>query len=396
MSDYLGRLRDQLVDTSRVLHSRPARRRFAAFPLTAALVLGVAGTAAGGTYLALSNSSIAPFAASDVAPEQRVAPGTSRVQTLRAADPQRGLLPWTIRVSRSETGLQCSTVGQVEGEAFGLVGLDGQFREVPESNADACGQPDTLLGTRIFAAKRSRDVRTVLYGVAGPELERVTVALAGGAPRTVPHAPDGAFVFVLGRYPEDARPTVTLRMKDGTTRRHTFPSADGFVVADPFGGRAWRLTSFGFGVSVQPGKRPPKPPRLQKGCVNFATARSLPDEPNVSSPPVCGLQPGRRGVKHDVVYFDTRRLSGRGPSRNFMAGNWNGHPPRVAVWGAARDHKRIVVRAGRFRAQLKPLANGTFLVLLPPSTDPSSVTVAVDGKQYGHTHGTVEPPEGAR
>ena len=171
-----------------------------------------------------------------MAPEQRVAPGTSRVEALRAADPQRGLLPWTIRVSRSETGLQCSTVGQVEGGAFGLVGLDGQFREVPESNADACGQPDTLLGTRIFAAKRSRDVRTVLYGVAGPDLERVTVALAGGEPRTVPHAPDGAFVFVLRRYPEDARPTVTLRMKDGTTRRHTFPSADGFVVADPFGG----------------------------------------------------------------------------------------------------------------------------------------------------------------
>ena len=45
---------------------------------------------------------------------------------------------------------------------------------------------------------------------------------------------------------------------------------------------------------------------------------------------------------------------------------------------------------------MKPLANGTFLVLLPPTTDPSSVTVAVDGEQYGHTHGTVEPPEGAR
>ena len=119
---------------------RSPRRRFAAFALTGTLVLGVAGTAAGGTYLALRASSIAPFAAADVTPEQRVAPGTSRVLDVRAADPDADAPPWTVRVSRSHAGLVCTTVGQALNGEFGLVGLDGTFRALPEANADAWGR----------------------------------------------------------------------------------------------------------------------------------------------------------------------------------------------------------------------------------------------------------------
>jgi hypothetical protein len=379
--NFFDQIERDLVQAAAV---RPARARFAAFGLAAALVLGVGGTAAAGTYLALSNSSIAPFAASDVTPEQRVAAGSSVVTDLRAADPDGGS-PWALRVSRSDTGLQCSAVGQLKDGAFGIVGLDGTFRELPEANADACGEPGTLLGTRIFAAERSRDVRTVVNGIAGPDLERVMVD-----ERVVPHTAEGAFLAVLRRYPEDAQPVVTLRMKDGTTRRHAF-AGDGFVVADPYGGRAWKLESFGFGVPPGTKQGP-----TQTGCVHFVTARSVPAEPNVSSPPVCGLQTVRAGARPRTLWFDTRRLSGSGPARSFMGGNWNDHPPRVAVWGSAWSHKRIVVRAGRFQQAAAPKLNGTFLVLLPLSTDPDDVTVEVDGKRYGSSFGTVRPPKGAR
>ena len=91
---------------------------------------------------------------------------------------------------------------------------------------------------------------------------------------------------MLRGYPEDAGPAVTLELSDGTRRRWAYASGDGFTVPDPYGGRAWKLTSFGFGSP--PARRPP---RLQTGCVNFMTARAVPDEPNVSSPPVCGLSP---------------------------------------------------------------------------------------------------------
>ena len=154
--------------------------------------MSVAGTAAAGTYLALRNSSIAPFAATDVTPEQRVAPGTSRLPALRAADPDRGAPAWTVRVSRSAAGLQCSTVGQVQEGAFGLVGLDGAFRTLPEANADACGEPGTLFGTRVFDADRPRDVRTVVNGVAGPGVEQVTITLADQRPRSGRRTPPRA------------------------------------------------------------------------------------------------------------------------------------------------------------------------------------------------------------
>jgi hypothetical protein len=364
-------------------------RPLSASVLIAVLALGVVGTAAGGSYLALTQSAIAPFAVTDATPEQRVVAGSSTIAPVRAADPRPGQLPWTVRISRSETGLQCSTVGQVKDGTFGLVGQDGTFRPLPEANADACGEPGTLLGTRVFAAKRTRDVRTVVNGVAGADLETVKVTAAGSKPRTVPHTPDGAFAFVVSGYPEDAQPVVTLRRTGGATRTYSFGSGDGFVVADPYGGRAWKLSAFGVGIG-----RAKKPPRLVTACVNFATARAVPDEPSVSSPPVCGLEPGRRGVKLKPLYFDTRRLSGAGPSGNFLAGNWNHHPARVAVWGSARGHRRIVVRAGSFSQVTKPRLNAAFLVFLPPKTPIKTVTVEVDGKRYGPSSGTVDPPKG--
>ena len=330
---------------------------FAAFALSAALA-----------------SPITPYAATDVTPEQRVVAGTSAVSTLRASDPERGRLPWTLRISRSETGLQCSTVGQVQDSTFGLAGLDGAFRALPEANADACGEPGTLIGARVFAAKRTRDVRSVLYGVAGAGVAKVTLTVAGGKPRTVPHTADGAFLLALRGYPEDAQPVVTIRRAGGATS--TFDPVGGHdtVVADPFGGRAWKLQVFGFG-----GPRNAKS-RVNVTCVDFLTARAVPDEPNVTSTPVCGAEPSRPGAKRTSLYFAARRLSGSGPSTNFLAGHWAGHPARVAVWGIARGFKRITVHAGAFSKSTVPLINGGFLVFLPRSTRTAAVKVTVDGK----------------
>ncbi len=338
--------------------------------------------------VALGAALIAPVAPTDTTPEQRVAPASSAVTTLRAADPESGQPAWTLRLARSETGLQCSTVGQVSDDAFGLEGLDGTFRVLPEPNVDACGEPGTLLGARVFAARQVENVRTVVYGVAGAGVTRVSIAVAGGRTQVVPHTAEGAFVAVLRGYPEDAQPSVTIARADGSERTQSFAAKHGFVVADPYGGRAWKLEAFGFGGS--------RAAKLQRTCVLFATARSVPGDANVSSTPVCGLEPARRGVKHRALYFATRRLSGAGPSRNYLAGNWNHHPARVAVWGIARDAKRITVIAGSLRVRTAPRLNGGFLVFLPPSTRAASVHVVIDGKRYGSSFGTVTPPKQAR
>ena len=390
MSRFFDDLERDLVRAAEA-RAKVRRRgpRAMALPLAAALVLAVAGTAAGGTYLALRSSSIAPFADEDVTAEQRVEPGTSRVVDLRAADPDRSAPPWALRLSRSDAGLLCTTVGQVRDGEFGLVGLDAVFRGLPEANADACGEEGAMIGTRVFAARRFRDVRTVVNGVAG-DLERVTLAARGGPPRAVPHSAEGAFVAVLAGYPEDAQPVVTLHRRDGSRREYEF-ARDDFVVVDPYGERAWRLESFGYGQPIKPGAPRPPTPRRQPSCVNFAKARAVEGELHVLSPPVCGWQSGRRSGPHDTLFFHTRRLSGDSePGAHVMAtGDWNGHPPRVAVYGSAREHREIVVTAAGFRAVTKPKLNGAFLVFLPPRTRPADVAVEVDGRRHGASFGTI-------
>jgi len=382
---YFHDVERELVRAAKVQIRVRRLRRASALGFVAALLLGAGGTAAAATYLALRNSSIAPFAADSTTPEQRVEPGTSRVLDLQAADPARGVPPWVLRVSRSAAGLQCSTVGQLSGGAFGLVGLDGQFRDLPEANADACG--DDLLGTRVFSARKTKDVRTVVYGVAGSSLQRVTVAIAGGKARTLRHTPEGGFLAVLPGYPEDVQPVVTLQ-RGGKTKRYPFADG-GFVVPDPLGGRAWKLQAFATGT---PRGKPT--PKRQTSCISFMTARVVPGEANVSSPPVCGLEAARPGVSSDTLFFTTRRLSGdrRLGEGSFMRGDWNHHAARTAVWGSARGHHRIVVHAAGETREVPPKLNGGFLVLFAPSVDPGSVTVEVDGKRYGSTFGTVNPP----
>jgi len=127
--------------------------------------------------------------------------------------------------------------------------------------------------------------------------------------------------------------------------------------------------------------------------VSFVTARAVPGEAVVSSPPVCGLETAREGVPpSDTLFFQTRRLSGNGRGGLHLEGNWHDHPPRTAVWGSARGHRRIVVRAPGATREVAPKLNGGFLVLFAPTVNPASVTVEVDGKAYGSSFGTVDPP----
>jgi hypothetical protein len=227
----------------------------------------------------------------------------------------------------------------------------------------------------VFDADRPGDVRTVVNGVAGPEVERVTITLADQRPRTVPHSAEGAFALALRGYPEDHQPLIRVRRRDGATREYPFAGANSTSVPDPEGGRAWRV------ITIGPyNRRAPDPTH----CATFLPARPAPNVAPPSSTPVCGVDGGAR----HKLYFDTRRLSGDGPSDVIDDGDWNHHPPRTAVWGMARGYSRVVVRAGGFEKSVKPF--GAFLVFLPAGTDPKTVTVEVDGRRYGSSYGTVE------
>lgn len=400
MSHFFNHLERDLVDAARRQSSKaaPRRRTRLSLALAAALLLATCATAAGATYLVLRASPIAPFADRDLTPEQRVAAGSSRVLDLRAADPDGHRPPWALRVARSRSGLLCGAVGQVaDGTEFGIVGLDQRFRAVPEANADACGQEDpdgvSLLGTRVFAADGDRDVRTVVNGLAGARLERVTVAERGGVPRELPRSPEGAFLLALRGYPEDAQPVVALRWTGGRTARYAL-AASPFLAPDPLAGGAWRIEAFtgGAGGSRVVRRRSGRRVRVPRfSCVSFRTARQ--ERRHVVSPQLCGRADYSPGPDR-TLYFGSRRLSGRPARYSPERGYRNAHPPRTALWGEVgpRLVREVEVSAPGERRVVTPAPSGGFLAVFDPRVDPASLRVEVryrSGRvvRYGASHG---------
>lgn len=356
-----------------VVQAHRRRRPWGSLLLATALCLVVGAASAGGALYVLRGSVIPAPAVRDVPPEQLPVPGSSRLSGIRAEDPARGVPPWTLRVARSRTGLLCGTVGQVTGGRFGLGGLDGRFRALPERVVDACGEVQrnaaSLVGVRIFDAGRRADVRSAVYGVAGTRLRTATVT-SRGRRLAVPVARGGIFLTLVRGYPEDSAVQVTLRFADGHVERHPFGTSP-FVVTDPAGGAAWRTDVAVFGV--RPGGT--ADPRT---CVSFRPAREVRTPP--ISPGACGVYPDAR--RRRGYFFAVRRISpgmGAIPIQLAGDGHWGDHPARTAVWGSAGEDVERIEVLGPHGLRREPVIapSRAFLAVFDPDIDPASLRVRV-------------------
>jgi hypothetical protein len=390
----LAALREQLAQAAQAEGPQRATPRLG-WPRRA-LVLAVLGLLLGGataaaTLLALRGAVIPAPLAVDAGPGQVPAAASSRVLGLRAADPA-DQPDWALRISRSQTGLVCSTVAQVQDGDFGIVGLDGKFREVAEGAVDGCGERRenamSLLGARVFDADRRPDVRTLVYALAGPTLRTVRVRGEGRVFRPEV-GPEGTFLLALRGYPEDLALTIRLIFADGHVERHPLGRSP-FVSADPSAGPAWKAQTFVIDDSPL--------------CVSFRPARE-PDHNPAISPAVCGAT-GARGAGAEFertgLFLAVRRIrpgSCAITSRILIEGRWCRHPPRTAVWGfAGGDVQGIrVLGAGRPRPLVPDLA-GAVLAVFDAAVDPAALRVEVrfeDGRTelfHGDTN-LVRPPE---
>jgi hypothetical protein len=388
MTDFLDGLERDLVDAARRRGAqrnatrrwrRPARARppLRSLVLAAALLVLMAGSAAGATLLALRGTVIPVPQA--VPPEQTPVAGSSHVASVRAVDPRPGALPWTVRVARSETGLLCSTVGQIDREGtFGLVGLDGRFRAIADGVSDSCGtaRPGggvALVGARIFDAEQRANVRTVVSGVGvAADVRHVDVTTVAGT-RRVPVL-DGAFAVALRGYPEDLGIRATITLAGGRRETHDF-GRSAFVTSDPLGGPAWKVQSFQVGNDA-------------RACASFLAARATPSAPR--SPPACG---DLGDVRHRTGwYVAVRRLAHGAHGTGPYAGDWHGAPPRTAVWGAVGQdvHAVAIERPGRAPRAVSIAPNRVFLAVLDPKVDPATVTT-----RFTYNNGRIETARGS-
>lgn len=346
---------ERLVDAAR----RPPRRRLRSVAIALAVMLPVAGTTGVATAVVLRQTVVSAPDPAQVPDEQTPLAGTAVVSPLRAADPGDGA-PWTLRVARSKTGFTCTTVGQVQEGVFGLVGLDGVFRRLPGELSDACGQGGTLTGARVMAADELKDVRSIVYGVAGDELTAATLLTASGDKRLRVGA-GGTYVAALRGYPEDQAVAVRLRFKDGRTERHALGSARP-TIPDPAGAQAWAVDAFKMGTRYR--------------CAYVHQAR-LGGQERLKSPTAClGLRKSRRTWVADAHVLRPGDKGVPGLDR----WTWLDAPPRTVVWGVSRRNKDLravtLLGAGAPR-RLAISPPGAFAAVLPETVQPDALSLEV-------------------
>lgn len=342
--------------------------------LAAALLLGVTGTTATATVAALRATVITAPDPSVVPASQSPRAEGEEVLALRAADPT-GQDPWALRRSTGRTGLTCTTVGQVRGGAFGIVGEDGAFRAIPSAITDACGQ-GVLLGARVVAGSPAR---SIVNGIAGAGTRRVVLRSSAGA-RALPLGPGGAFLAAVRGYPEDQALEVAITGADGRTTVRSVGRRP-LLVPDLDGAPAWRMERYVLGTRAR--------------CNHLRDARRdtaggvavKADEafPGSSTPTAC-LDPRREGI---AVVADARRFApGQQGSPGFDRWAWRERPARTVVWGLAREAGllgAVELRGAPGGPRAVPVAaNGTFAVVLPRSVDPKRLTLTArlaDGRR---------------
>lgn len=357
---------------------RRGPRNFGA--LSSILVLGVVGTAAAAaTLTVLRGSPIPAPRPADLQPVMTARAETQRVLGLRATDPAGGATPaYALRTGESQGGLTCVTVGQVDEGEFGIVGTDGRFRKVPPTLIDGCGKETgrgpAVAGARILDSPKYADVRSVVYGVAGPNLRGASLEIRGKArPLDVQ---DGAFVTAVQGYPDDNGLVLRLSFDGGRTTTHEIGIGP-MTVVDP-SGPAWKLA----GSGIERGTR------MVRSCVQLVRARATGSTPSTAN--VCDATRGTRsGLPKHALSYDVRtfRPGDRGqftPGR-FILPQWSWYdaPARTIIWGQT-DPKRIrrltAVATDGSTATTTPSVNGAFAIVFDGTVPAAGMRVTVEWK----------------
>lgn len=328
------------------------RRPGGSLLLASVVTVGVAGSAAAATLVALRATVIPGPEAAAVAPEMRVRQATVRVASLRVADPA-GALAWTVRSVRSVTRETCLTVGQRRGDTFGLVGLDGRFRTLDPAIVDGCTSSTTglaLSGARVLDGRRREDVRTIVYGLVGRDVRRVDLRTGSTTGRLAVEG--GRFLAVLRGYPED-RPVRLTAVTANGARTQEFGSSRRL---SPQTGGLPALRLSGFVVDTA----------RTTDCVGVGPARETTPAQGRG-----GNACGRHGTPFGIVRRVVRGKAGWGPlpSRTLAFGSWPTSGPRL---------RRVTVIAGGRARRARILPNRGFLAVLPGSVDPQGTRVVVE------------------
>jgi hypothetical protein len=181
------------------------------------MVMVLAGIAVGSTVVAASP---------EPEPDDTALRPASGTHRFGAATPDpAGEGQWTVRRYRGQTGLDCYEVGQVEGGRFGNH-VAGTFRAWPSDEPTGlCGHlGDNPTGTLTAAMRRGTGSgrttdRTIVYGIALPTVELISIGMPDGSSRRATVDNNGTFVRALKGDYRLRDLDVTYQYSDGSSKR---------------------------------------------------------------------------------------------------------------------------------------------------------------------------------
>jgi len=125
-------------------------------------------------------------------------PGSDRAGEA-VPDPSGGI-PWTVRRYVSTSGGSCVEAGRISDGRFGQIHPDGTFSELPLQQGGTCGdlvEEPVLLAINHYPAAGQRPARTVLFGLARPDVSALEATGPDGARRPLVASIEGGFVLPL-------------------------------------------------------------------------------------------------------------------------------------------------------------------------------------------------------
>ena len=184
------------------------------------VLVAVAVMLTGGTGVAVAGGLLAIGDPVPVHTAIDVDEGTLRIVAPLVDDPAGGP-PWTVRAFGVGGGT-CLQIGRVQGDMFGRVGPDGRFHpEAPGAGARGCGGQLASSGDLMSTAASAGDpddLRSLIFGILGPEAESLTYVPPGGPARELELTPAGAYLLVtVGKAPANGELIATY--SNGDSRR---------------------------------------------------------------------------------------------------------------------------------------------------------------------------------
>ena len=166
--------------------------------VTRALKTAAAMVATAGLGVSAASALVGPTPVTVTQHTPVALPGSDRAG--QAVPDPTGGIPWAVRRYVSTSGANCVEAGRISDGRFGQIRPDGAFGELPLAQGGTCGDlvaEPVLLAINHYPAAGQRPARTVLFGLARPDVSALEVTGPDGARRPLVAGIGGEFVLPL-------------------------------------------------------------------------------------------------------------------------------------------------------------------------------------------------------